>query len=219
MKGFPLLLIFLFFQSGIGSLNRTATTNDLKEAAEEAYKQGAYEQASQLYSTLIDSFQVKSDPVRLNFAHSLRNSGKNKEADAAYRSLAANGKAPEARSIAYQQLGILATENKNLEDAATYFKQSLKANPENEPARYNFELAKKILQQQKEQEEQQEEEEKMKPSQWAKELKKKAEELVKQFRFQEAYQLMQEGLEQDPTVAAFQNFTNRIGTILEIEQE
>lgn len=217
MNGFPLLLIFLFFQTGIGNLNRTATTNELKETAEEAYKQGNFEQASQLYSTLIDSFQVKSDPVRLNYAHSLRKSGQNQEADAAYRSLAANGKDKKARSIAYQQLGILAVENKNLQDATTYFKESLKANPENESVRYNYELARKMLQQQEEQE--QEQEDKMEPSEWAKELKKQAEQLVKQYRFQEAYELMEQGLEQDPTVAAFQNFTNRIRTILEIEQQ
>lgn len=214
------LLFFIFllmFQTGVGKFNRIARENELKENAKEAYESGDYPTASGIYRVLIDSFAVKSDAVRLNYAHSLHKIGKDQEADANYRELVANGKDKIIQSLAYQQLGVLATKNNNLQDAVTYFKQSLKANTENDGARYNYELAKKRLEQQQDQQEQ-EQNEQVKPSEWAKELKKKAEQLVNQNRFEEAFGLMQEGLKQDQTVKAFDNFTNRIGTIVEIER-
>lgn len=217
MKLYLILGLFLFFQTGTGSFNRIAKINQLKEDAREAYTQGNYTEASRLYQTLMETYDEDSEELRLNYAHSLHKLGQPKEADAAYRSLAANAGDNNIRSAAYQQLGIQAIQNQNLQDAVTYFKQSLKSQPENESARYNYELAKKKLREQKEQEQQQQPEQ-PEPSEWAKELKKQAEELVRQYRFQEAYELMQQGLEQDPTVAAFSSFIDRIGTIVEIEQ-
>lgn len=217
MKLYLILGLFLFFQTGTGSFNRIAKINQLKEDAREAYTQGNYTEASRLYQTLMDTYGEDSEELRLNYAHSLQKIDQQKEADAAYRSLAANASDRNIRSAAYQQLGIKAIQNQNLQDAVTYFKQSLKSQPKNESARYNYELAKKKLREQQEQEQQQQPEQ-PKPSEWAKELKKQAEQLVQQYRYQEAYELMQQGLEQDPTVAAYGSFINRIGTIIEIEQ-
>jgi tetratricopeptide (TPR) repeat protein len=211
--------LLFFIQSGFGGFNRIARTNALKEEAREAYLQEDFQQAASLYKTLIDSFNVQEETVRLNYANSLALSGKMKEADPAYRELAANAGNKNIRSAAYQQLGIEATRSQNLADAATYFKEALKNNPENNAARYNYELAKKKLARQKEEEQQeQKQDEQIEPSEWAKELKKQAEQLVNRYRYQEAYNLMQEGLKQDPSVAAFNNFTERIRTIIQIKQ-
>lgn len=219
MKWFLAATFLLMIQSGIGDFNRIARKNDLKEEAQEAYLQEDFEQAASLYKTLIESYNVQDEAVHLNYANSLFQSGQAKEADPTYRELAANAANKTIRAAAYQQLGIEATKNQNLADAATYFKQALKSNPQNDAARYNYELARKKLAQQKEEEEQeQKQDEQIEPSEWAKELKKEAERLVNQYRYQEAFNLMQEGLKQDPTVAAFNTFTERIGTIIEIEQ-
>lgn len=217
MKLYLILGLFLFFQTGTGSFNRIATINQLKDEAREAYTQGNYTEASRLYQTLMETYEEDSEELRLNYAHSLHKIGQQEESDAAYRSLAANASDRNIQSAAYQQLGIKAIQNQNLQDAVTYFKQSLKSQPKNESARYNYELAKKKLREQKEQE-QEEQPEQPEPSEWAKELKKQAEQLVQQYRYREAHELMQQGLEQDPTVAAFGSFINRIGTIIEIEQ-
>lgn len=216
MKFLPLILLVIF-QTGPGKFNRIARVNDLKDDAKEAYESGNYPAAAGIYETLIDSFDVKSDAVLLNYAHSLLKTGKPKEADAQYREVAANGKDKVIQSSAYQQLGVLATKDNNLQDAVTYFKESLKANTKNDAARYNYELAKKRLEQQQDQQDQNQDEN-IKPSEWAKELKKRAEQLVKQNRFNEAFELMQEGLKQDETVKAFNDFTGRVGTIVEINK-
>lgn len=209
--------LLLVFQGGIGDFNRIARTNELKEEAREAYLQEDFERATTLYQVLVDSFQVQEEAVRLNLANSLSQSGQTERADPAYRELAANASDQHIRSAAYQQLGIEASKSQNLADAATYFKQALKNNPLNEAARYNYELARKKLAQEKEEQEQKQDEQ-IEPSEWAKELKKKAQQLVDQYRFREAFTLMEEGLKQDPTVAAFKDFTERVRTIVQIEQ-
>lgn len=214
-----LLTFLLLFQTGMGSFNRIARINELKEDAREAYEAGEYDTAADIYQTLIDSFKEKSDAVLLNYGNSLYKIGKDQEADGVFRELAANATDKAIQSLAYQQLGVMATKNENLEDAVTYFKQSLKAHTENDAARYNYELARKKLNQKQDQQEQQNQNEQIKPSEWAKELKKKAEQLIRQNRFQDAFQLMQEGLQQDPTVKAFESFISRIGTIVEIQQQ
>ncbi len=219
MKGYYLItMLLLIFQTGPGKFNRIAQTNEIKEDAGEAYKAGKYGEAAEMYKTLIDSFEVNSEAVRLNYGNSLAKTGKGQEADAVYRGLAANGTDKVIKSLAYQQLGVMASQQQNLKDAASYFKQALKAHPANDGARYNYELAKKKLKQQQEQEQEQENnQDQPEPSEWAKELKKKAEQLVNRFQYREAFELMQQGLQQDPTVKAYGNFINRIGTILEIE--
>ena len=214
-----LLTFLLLFQTGLGGFNRIARMNELKEEAEVAYKAGDYETASGIYQTLIDTYQETSDEVQLNYANSLYKTGKSKEADGLFRELASNSGNKVIQSLAYQQLGIMATQDQNLQDAVTYFKQSLKSSPQNEAARYNYELARKKLEQQQDEQQQQNQNEQVEPSEWAKELKKKAEQLVDRNRFQEAFELMQQGLQQDPSVKAFQNFISRIGTIVEIEQK
>ncbi len=59
------------------------------------------------------------------------------------------------QSVAYQQIGVVASNQKKYKEALAVFKESLKANPANEEARYNYELVKKLLEQQQNQEEQQ----------------------------------------------------------------
>ena len=221
MKWYLTASLLLFLQgnpalSWLGGFNGIAKTNSLKEEAAEAYQKGEFGKASQLYAVLVDSLQVEGEALRLNFANSLLMGGKPKVADPVYRELAANAEDDAIQSLSFQQLGIIATKEENLKDAVTYFKQSLKSNPANDAARYNYELARKMLEQQEK--EQENKEDKIEPSEWAKELKKKAESLVKRYRFGEAYQLMQEGLQKDPTVAAFKDFTERVRFIHEIEQ-
>jgi hypothetical protein len=57
-------------------------------------------------------------------------------------------------SVANQQLGVMADTNGKSEEALNYFKQALKAAPENQEARYNYEVVKKKIEEQKKQEKQ-----------------------------------------------------------------
>lgn len=227
MKTGTLLLLLLFLQGGGGGnpLTRIAETNRLKEKAEEAFTAGRYSEAADHYEVLITKWGENSDAVRLNRAHALQQIQKETEATEAYRAIAEGEAGKAAKSRALQQLGFLAGQDeKKLQDAMQYFKEALKADPTNETARRNYELAWHRLQQQENNPEQEKEEDnpekqpKIIPSEWAKQQKAKADALYQQFRYADALQLMQQSLQKDSTVAAYNDYMGRLGVITEIDQ-
>lgn len=213
-----LLTIWLMLSFGA---NDAAKINSLKKAGEEAYKAGNYELAASKFSMLVDSMQVADESAILNLGHSYVHLNKNEEAQRQYQKLILS-KDKNIKSIAYQQLGTLSNDPQTLEKALSFFKASLKSDPSNEDARYNYELIKKKMDQQKDQNQdknnqnQDQDKEQEEPSEWAKQLKKQAERMVAQRRYAEAYQLMQDGLKKDKTVSSFSDFIQRIGEVNDI---
>jgi TolA-binding protein len=55
------------------------------------------------------------------------------------------------------------------------------------------------------------------PSEFAKKLKAKADELVSQKLYKQAYDLMIDGLKKDQTVSSFQNFIDRTKEVIDIK--
>lgn len=226
MKTGTLLLLLLFMQGGGSNpLTRIAETNRLKEKAEEAFTEGRFSEAADYYDVLVTQWGENSDAIRLNRAHALQQIHKEAEATEAYREIAEGVAGKTARSRALQQLGFLAAKDeKKLQDALQYFKEALKADPTNETARHNYELAWHRLQQQENNPEQEQEEDnpeeqpKIIPSEWAKQQKAKAEALHRQFRYTDAFNLMQQSLQKDSTVAAYKDYIGRLGVIAEIDQ-
>jgi tetratricopeptide (TPR) repeat protein len=199
--------------------------NRLKEEAREAFLNEDYQKAADTYAELARMLPDAEPAIRLNRAHALLLAGQADAADSLYQSLALSLEPGHARSVAWQQLGFRATQKDELENAIDYFKQALKAEPGNERARYNYELALKKQQAEKErqqeqqqqnQQQQQEQQDPPEPSAWAEALKKRAEELARKRRYSEAFQLMQDGLQQDPTVAAYNDYIQKLQLISEI---
>ncbi|MFP4293404.1 MAG: tetratricopeptide repeat protein, partial [Cyclobacteriaceae bacterium] len=149
--------ILLSIMTVAGVIDNIATVNRLKKEAEQAYKNGDYATAVTHYRTLVDSLNVQDDNVKLNLAHSLIQAGDTISARRNYSTLVRSSQ-PEVKSVAYQQLGIIASEQQEYEESLASFKEALKANPANEEARYNYELVKQLMEQQKEQEQEQEQE-------------------------------------------------------------
>ena len=149
-------LLLLTFVAWIGGINDIATVNRLKKQAKTALEQQNYAQAANYYAQLVDSLRVDDENVRLNLAHALLLSGDTAQSQLRYSQLTSS-QSSAIKSVAYQQLGVLASEQKKYPEALATFKESLKANPINEESRYNYELVKKLLEQQQEQEQQDQE--------------------------------------------------------------
>lgn len=226
MKTLTLFILLLLWQDGGGGnrLTRIAETNRLKQAAADAYAEGKYAEAASIYEVIITKWGDTSDAIQVNRANALLQAQKKEEAAQAYRQIAEGKAGKAAKSTALQQLGYLAAEEDKLPDALQYFKESLKANPGNETARRNYELAWQSLQKQEKDPEQQEKEDKpedqpkINPSAWAQQQKAKADALYKQFRYAEALRLMQNSLQQDSTIAAYNDYMRRLSDITEIDQ-
>ena len=195
-------------------INKIARVNKIKKTAETAYVNGDFEKAITSFRLLTDSLDVKEDPVLLNLANAYFHQKDTTNAAQFYaKVLGSNDKI--LRSQAYQQIGIINKQQNKLKEAMADFKASLKSNPLNEDARYNYELLKKILD---EQEQQQNKDENIEPSEYAKKLKAQADKLAKQNLFEQALNIMQMGLQEDKTVAAYNQFITKLNEVVESKE-
>ncbi len=135
----------------IADIDRIAEINSLKSEARKAYQSGDYKTAIKKYQYLVDSLQVKEDEVIMNLANAYFQENDTTNASGRYKSLA-QSKSPKLRSLSNQQLGVMSNRLEKYEEALSYFKQALKADPTNEDARYNYEMVKKKLEEQRKQE-------------------------------------------------------------------
>lgn len=206
-----LLLIAIVLNIFVSDINKINRVNRAKRAAEEAYKSEDFEKAISEFRMLTDSLGVNEDPIYLNLGNAYFQQKDTANAVQFYaKVLSSNDN--NLRSLAYQQMGIINKQKNKLKEAMSDFKSSLKSNPANEDARYNYELLKKIVD---EQEQQQNNDEDIEPSEYAKQIKAQADKLAQLFLFEQALSIMQQGLQKDKTVAAYNSFITKLNDVVE----
>lgn len=139
MKYLLVLTIFSVFWS---KFNRIAEMNALKEEAAVYYKNKEYQKSIDLYQKLLTNYKETDETVKLNLANCYFELKRYSSAIDNYRQLTASKQAV-LKSNAYLQLGVIYSSNNKKELGLSYFKEALKAYPENEAARYNYEMLKK----------------------------------------------------------------------------
>jgi tetratricopeptide (TPR) repeat protein len=212
-------LLFLVASLLFTDLDKIGKINSAKAEAKKAFLAGEFKKAIEKYKYLIDSLGVNEDEVRANLASAYFQANDTANAVSTYQQLAQSSN-KKINSVANQQLGVMANNKEKLEEALQYFKQALKAAPENEEARYNYEVVKKKLDKKeadKKKKEQNDKNKNQEPSEFAKKLKAKADALVAQRLYKEAYDLMIDGLKKDPTVGSFQKFIDRTKDVIVIK--
>ena len=111
--------------------------------------------------------------------------------------------------------GTNAARTGDTEAALAHYRATLLLDPTHDDARHNYEvLARKQpapLQQAAPPD--------VNPSDYAQRLKRRAEALAAQRDYAGAFDLMQNGLAEDSTVAAYQDFMGRLGAIVAIDQD
>ncbi|MDW3209611.1 MAG: hypothetical protein R8N23_07085 [Reichenbachiella sp.] len=149
-----ILTLIVCFQA---SANDISKINELKKNAEIAFKHQQYDVAVSNYSYLIDSLQIYDEKSIMNLGHAYYQLNQKDLAQAQYQKLVLS-KNEQLKSVAYQQLGAMSNDPKTLQKAMSYFKESIKSDPTNQDARFNYELVKKKLKDQQEQNQNQENE-------------------------------------------------------------
>jgi Ca-activated chloride channel homolog len=129
-----------------------AKINSLKAEAKAAFKIGDFKTAVTKYKYLVDSLGVTEDEVKMNLSNAYFRLKDTANAYSSYQALV-QSKDTKIRSLSNMQLGVLANRGGKFEDALNYFKQALKIAPDNEDARYNYELVKKKLDEKKKEQE------------------------------------------------------------------
>jgi tetratricopeptide (TPR) repeat protein len=197
----------------ISLLSGLITAGSNPREANEAYNNGDYETAARLYREAIDQ-DPENAKLHFNLGNALMMMGENEQAVVAYQRFMELAESPEEKALSEYNIGHFEAIAEQWQQAANRFKQALILNPKDEDARYNYELALSKLQEQEQNQDQQNQP--PEPSEEAKRLKALAESLVDQRRYNEALNLMKEGLKSDPTVAAFNDFIKRIENITQV---
>jgi hypothetical protein len=133
--------------------SKVSKINSLKSEAKKAYLAGDMKTAIEKYKFLVDSLHVDEEEVAMNLANAYFNANDTTSAFNRYQPLSGSTDA-KIRSWANQQMGVVANRQGKFEEALNYFKQAMKAEPNNEQARYNYEMVKKKLEEQKKQQQQ-----------------------------------------------------------------
>lgn len=180
MKGISIFLVASLFPSlGLITLQvpsnwvqwNPLAINEVNKSIREgtvSYQQQDYKSSARAFRYLLGSTElVNQDAVALNLAHSYFNLSDT--AAAIYYSQAHKSKAPQIRSLANLQLGVIKANHQPqslkgeqaaklqkqlLAEALNHFKEALRANPQNKEARHNYELLKRLIEQQRQQEQQ-----------------------------------------------------------------
>lgn len=208
---FFMLLISLTF-------SQSKELSEAVDLANKLYEEGKYQEAYKEYSDLLKTYP--------NNEYLLYNLGNTQFQMKNY----AEARNSYIRSFNFTDTLSLSELNYNIgntylfeskvDTAISYYKRALELNDKDKDAKWNLELAQAILKEKSKKEQQQQEnnDKKNEPSKFAKELFERAKKLAEEYKFKEASALMNKGLQQDPTVQAFQNFITNLNKVVEILQ-
>ena len=183
------------------------------------YKAGQYDQALKEYERLL---QQKTDDPRLHF-----NAGaaayRNRQFDEAAKQFNATLTSPDLKlqGLAYYNEGNalyhLGEKNpdpkqrtESWEKAIQDYESTMKLNPQDADAKYNYEFVKKELEKLKQQQQQSNQSKNIEPSEGAKRAKAEADAAVKRRDYSEALAIMEKQLAEDPTTSHYADFIERL---------
>lgn len=152
--------------------------------------------------------------AQFNLGDSFYKQQKYAEAIIAFQQSLTNATTKEQKAKVYYNIGNSLLKIRKVSESINVYKESLKLEPNDFDAKYNLSYALSLSKNEKSSIPQQPNE----ISDYAKQLKEKAEELVNQYKYKEAFNLMMEGLKIDQSVKHYQDFIQRIKNIVDIEE-
>lgn len=127
--------------------------NDARKA-NQAFEEGRYEEAIELYDRAI-SENPENPKLYFNKASALYKLGRTEEAMQSFERYEGMVENPVEQSLADYNQGTMLTDQEEFQQAAELFREALKKNPDDEDARHNYELALRRQQEQEQQQQQQ----------------------------------------------------------------
>ncbi|GAB3647660.1 hypothetical protein GCM10028791_10030 [Echinicola sediminis] len=202
------------------SWSQISERNNAIDLAARNYTEANYEEAVRQHLALLNEYGINEEEVHFDLALSYQFNEQEEDAKQKFMELTGSSKKNIASSASNQN-GVLLGREEKYQEALEAFKAALIKDPSNEIARYNYELLARWLEdnedQQKDQQDDQDQD-KPEPSNYAKRMKGQADQLVDQFKFKEALDLMNKALEIDETVSHYQEFIKNLGDINEINE-
>jgi tetratricopeptide (TPR) repeat protein len=182
------------------------------------YEAGNYTAAAAAYRAGIDQHDTAEGALYAdlwnNLGAALYRDESYADAGEAFRTAADVAETPFQQARALYNAGNTAVAQDQLEVALDLYRRALLAAPDYDDARFNYEYLKRQMA--KHQQQPSSSSDRPEPSAFARDLKRRADSLVTNRQYEDAYRLMQDGLQQDSTVAAFRSFITRLGEVSQI---
>ncbi len=172
---------------------------------------GLYQQAADRFISGLASEDV-ARPTAARLWHALGLArlrlGDAAPADSAYAEALARADEPRQRARYASDAGTAALLADDPARAVDFLRRALVLDPGNADARRNFEIARRAL----------DKDDQPEPSGFARQVKARADSLVAARQYRAALDVMEDGLAQDSSVAAFSDFTQRLGGVVQIQE-
>ncbi len=213
-----IILILLF---ALGSTSVWADLNRSKvKAGVKAFDESQYDKSLQHFQdALLDD---PENPLgHYNVAEALYKNKKYEEALTSYEK-SLNSQDITLREKAFYNLGNTHYQMNKYQEAIQNYIKALELDPNDQDAKHNLELVRAKLkemadkQPMQNQQQNSQNDQNVEPSEYAKEIKKQADELVAQRKYREALKLMTDLLKNDKTAMAYSQYTKRLGDVTEI---
>jgi tetratricopeptide (TPR) repeat protein len=198
------------------------------EAANRLYKQGKFEEALKLYNDAL--LLSPADPkLKMNKGSALYRTGDLDGAESNYQS-ALSAKEKKERAIAHYNLGNIlfrkgdalmqqgdTKAQEQYKSALEHYIQALDLQPSDFDAKWNLQLAHQRIKQMEQQKQDQNnpDEKRPEPSEYAKKIKAKADQLVAETAYKEALDLMTSLLKTDNTADSYRPYTKRLKDVVD----
>lgn len=211
------IFAFLFPLWGLGGLFAQEKDKALPKANEE-YAQKKFVEAEANYRISNSKFP-KRTVAPFNLGNAIYKQNQIAEAKLAYAKALENLKSRPQKHKAYHNLGNVFMKEKNYSAAVEAYKNALRNDPTDEESRYNFALAKQMLKDNpppKDDRNKDNKDDNTKPSEYAKKMKEKADLALKNNKFNEAFDIMNEALRNDKTTKYYQDYIKKLEDIVKI---
>jgi Ca-activated chloride channel family protein len=180
------------------------------------YKEGKYKKADSSYLKALGK-SPNYTPAVFNLGNSKYQQQQFELARQTMMSAAVIAKDKETKAAAYYNIGNTYMKQKKWIDATEAFKKALREKPGDADAQYNLSYC-RLKSMGDDTEGSSDNSEQRPPSEFAKKLKERADQLIAQRRYAEALDIMNEGIKKDTTVKMFTQYITRIKDIVEIDK-
>ncbi|WP_298365090.1 tetratricopeptide repeat protein [uncultured Lutibacter sp.] len=208
---------FIFSQQKNEEQLMREAREDLREG-NKLYNQLKFDEAEISYKKAL-SKNPNYPKASYNLGNAIYQQNRNKEAIAQFELVEKTIKDKQSKAETYHNMGNSFMNEKQYQLALESYKNALRNNSKDDETRYNLALAKEMIKQQNKNNENNEGDKDIKPSEYAKMMKKKADDAMSKFQFNNALNLMKESLRNDKTTKHYQDFLTRLESITKIQNQ
>jgi len=190
--------------------------NDDVRAGNKLYKAAKYTEAEIAYRKGLLK-NPKSFEANYNLGNALFKQKKYPQALEQYNNAVSQQPTDKKQmAAAFHNVGNSLLVDKKIEESIKAYKSALKFNPKDDETRYNLAYAQLMLKKEQ-QNKDKNKSKKDKDDEKADKIKKMADELVKQGKYQEAFDLMKDAEKINPQMKKYADFTNRILEVIKLK--